>query len=149
MHLGVMLLSVYEVRELGGVTDEEHGRVVEHPVEVALLSLDLDRETCPFVLNSCPKTESKCWRHTTGITRRVCGTGLATDSRETDCQRSCSSWSGSEELGAGEVGDGVGEGECSMGSSALGMDDTLWNALTVEVGEKVDVMEIWERYERL
>ena len=59
MRLGVTLLSVYEVRELGGVADEEHGRVVEHPVEVALLSLDLDSETYPFALNSRTETESK------------------------------------------------------------------------------------------
>ena len=56
MRLGVTLLSVDEVRELGRVADEEHGRVVEHPVEVALLSLDFDSEACPFALNSRSET---------------------------------------------------------------------------------------------
>ena len=43
--LRVTLLSVDEVRELGGVTNEEHRGVVENPVKVALLGLDLDGET--------------------------------------------------------------------------------------------------------
>ena len=46
MRLRVTLLRVDEVGELGGVTNEEHGSVVEDPVEVALLGLDLDSETC-------------------------------------------------------------------------------------------------------
>ena len=124
MRLGIALLSVDEVRELGGVADEEHGRVVEHPVEVALLSLDLDRETCPFVLNSRPKTESKCWRRTTGITHRVCGTGLATDSRETDGQGRLLA-NGVEERRAGKVGDIVRRLEVSMRTRTLGVHDTL------------------------
>ena len=46
MRLRVTLLRVDEVGELGGVTNEEHGSVVEDPVEVALLGLDLNSETC-------------------------------------------------------------------------------------------------------
>lgn len=45
MGLRVPLLCVDEVRELGRVTDEEHRSVVEDPVKVALLSLNLDSET--------------------------------------------------------------------------------------------------------
>ena len=40
--LRVALLGVDKVGELRWVADKEHGSVVEHPVEVALLSLDLD-----------------------------------------------------------------------------------------------------------
>ena len=124
MRLGVTLLSVDEVRELGRVADEEHGRVVEHPVEVALLSLDLDSETCPFALNSRPETESKRWRRTTRITRRVRGTGLATDGRETDGQGRLLA-DGVEERRAGKVGDIVRRLEVSMRTRTLGVYDTL------------------------
>ncbi len=44
VRLRVTLLRVDEVRELRRVADKEHGGVVEDPVEVALLSLDLDSE---------------------------------------------------------------------------------------------------------
>ena len=46
MGLGITLLSVDEVRELGRVADEEDRGVVEHPVEVALLRPELDSEPC-------------------------------------------------------------------------------------------------------
>ena len=64
MSLRVTLLGVDEVRELGWVTDEEHGGVVKHPVEVALLRLDLDGET-------------------SGVTSGVRRSRLATDGGET------------------------------------------------------------------
>jgi hypothetical protein len=41
----VPLLSVNEMRELGGVTDEEDWGIVEHPVPVALVGPQLDRES--------------------------------------------------------------------------------------------------------
>ena len=44
--LGVTLLGVDEVGELGRVTDKEDGGVVEDPVKVTLLGPDLDGETC-------------------------------------------------------------------------------------------------------
>ena len=124
MRLGVTLLSVDEVRELGGVAEEEHGHVIEHPVEVALLSLDLDCETCPFALNSCPETESKRCRRTMRIMRRVCGTGLTTDSQEMDGQERLLA-NGVEERRAGKVGDIVRRLEISMRTRTLGMHDTL------------------------
>lgn len=45
MRLGVTLLGVDEVGELGGVADEEDGCVVKDPVEVTLLGPNLDGET--------------------------------------------------------------------------------------------------------
>ena len=45
MSLRVTLLGVDEVRELRGITDEEDRSVVEHPVQVALVGLDLDSGT--------------------------------------------------------------------------------------------------------
>ena len=124
VRLRVTLLGVDKVRELGGVADEEHGRVVEHPVEVALLSLDLDGETCPFALNSYSETESNRWRRTTRITRRVRGTGLATDGRETDGQGRLLA-DGVEERRAGKVGDIVRRLEVSVRTRTLSVHDTL------------------------
>lgn len=44
MCLRVALLGVDEVREFGGVAEEEDGGVVEHPVQVTLFSPEFDRE---------------------------------------------------------------------------------------------------------
>jgi len=45
MGLGVPLLGVNEMRELGGVSDEEDWGVVEHPVPVTVVGLQLDRKS--------------------------------------------------------------------------------------------------------
>ena len=122
MSLGVTLLSVDEMRELGRITDEEDGSVVEHPIEVTLLSPDLDSETT---------------RVTSGISR----SGLTTDSGEAD---SCTGLGANffEEAGTGEVTDVVGNLEVTVGTSTLGVDDTLWDTLSVEVSEEVNVVEV-------
>ena len=79
--LRVTLLGVDEVGELGGVTKEEDGCVVEDPVPVAFFRPELDCEA-------------------TGITSGVSRTRLATDSREADrCARLRADLG--EELGAG------------------------------------------------
>ena len=99
------------------------------PVEVALLRAHLDREP-------------------TRVTGRVGAAALTTDGRETDGQRACRARGGGEELGACEVGDGVGEGEGPVCACALGVDDSLGDPLMVEVCKKIDVVEIlffrWE-----
>ena len=41
----VTFLSVDEVWEFGGVAQEEDGGVVEHPIQIAFLRLQLDGET--------------------------------------------------------------------------------------------------------
>src|ERR1700729_3989931 len=63
--LRVSLLRVNKVRELGWVANEEDGCVVENPIQVTLLCLQLDRKS-------------------TGVTSGVRGTRLAADSRETN-----------------------------------------------------------------
>ena len=45
MCLGIPLLGVDEMRELGGIAKEEDGGVVEYPIEVSFFSLDLDRKS--------------------------------------------------------------------------------------------------------
>jgi hypothetical protein len=65
VRLGVTLLSVNEVRELGRVPEEEDRGVVEHPVEVTVFGPQLDGEA-------------------TGITGRISGSRLTTDGGESD-----------------------------------------------------------------
>lgn len=48
-----------------------------------------------------------------------------------------------EELRARQMGDVLGDREGPMGTSTLGMDDTLGNTLAIEVGERVEEMEVW------
>ena len=45
MSLRISLLGVNEVREFSRVTDEEDGGVIEDPVQVTLLSLQLDSKS--------------------------------------------------------------------------------------------------------
>jgi hypothetical protein len=63
--LRVPLLCVDEVGELGGVTNKKDRGIVEHPVKVAVIRLELDGET-------------------TRVTGGVGRARLATDGGETD-----------------------------------------------------------------
>lgn len=122
MCLRITLLGVDEVRELGRVANEEDRSVVEYPVPVAFLSPDLDGEP-------------------TGIASSVCRSALASDGGETDGQfRLVPNFV--EELGTGDVGDIVSHLKVSVGTSALGVHHSLRDALTVEVGQKVNVVEV-------
>lgn len=85
----IALLSVDKVRELGGITDKEDGRVVANNVEVALLSVEL---------------ESKPTR----ITSSISAASLATDSGETSKHgRLFTNFT--EELGLGEMRNVMGD----------------------------------------
>ena len=53
MSLRVTLLGVDEVREFGGVPDEEDGGVVEDPIPVAFLGLELDSESSRVTSSVC------------------------------------------------------------------------------------------------
>jgi len=119
--LRITLLSVNEVWELGWVTKEEDWSVVEDPVEVTFLSSHLDRES-------------------TRITSSVWRSRFPTNSRETHGQRSLLSWG--EELCAREVGNVMSGLEDTMSSSSLCVYDSFWNSLSVEVSEKVNVVEV-------
>ena len=123
MRLRVTLLCVDEVRELGGVTDEEHRRIVVHPVPVAFLRPQLNRES-------------------TRVTRSIRRTALATNGGESD---SCASLIAdfAEELRTGEVRDVMRDLEVSVCASTLGMHDTLRDTLAVKVSKEVNVVEVW------
>jgi len=122
MALGMPLLSVDEVRELGGVTDEEDGSVVEDPVPVALI---------------CPEFDGKATRIASGIG----GSRLATDGGEADGSADAFADLLEERL-RGDVAQGVSDLEVAVGTGAFSMDDTLWNTLSVKVSEEVDVVKV-------
>jgi hypothetical protein len=111
-----------EMRELRRVPDKEHRRIVEHPIPIAFLRPQLDRKP-------------------TRVTRGVRRAALTTDGGETDGRAGASADFG-EELGAGEVGDVVCDFEVAVCAGAFGVDDALGDALAVEVGEEVDVVEV-------
>lgn len=102
MSLGVTLLGVDKVGEFGGVSDEEDGSVVEHPVKVALFSSDLDGKA-------------------TGITSGIRGSSFTTDSGESSGSTVPLADLG-EELGRGNVAEVVGQFKVTMCTSAVGMD---------------------------
>lgn len=63
--LGISLLGVDKVGELGGISDEEDRRIVEDPIPVTLIGSQLDRET-------------------TGVAGSISGSRLSTDGGESD-----------------------------------------------------------------
>lgn len=81
----ITLLSVNEVRELGGITDKEDGRVVANNVEIAFLGVELESKT-------------------TGITGSIRAALLAAYSGETSKHGSLLA-NFTEELGLAEVCD--------------------------------------------
>ena len=122
MRLRVTLLRVDEVGELGGVTDEKHGSVVEDPVEVALLRFDLDREPCDDVSLPCTRPEA-CPR-TSRVTGGVRGTRLAANGGEPHGDGGLRA-DFLEERRAREVGDVVGDFKVPIGARTLRVDNTL------------------------
>jgi len=117
------LLGVNEVGELDGITDEEHGGVVAHHVVVALFGVELEGETA--------------W-----VALRVGGAFFAGDGGE-------AGEDGGLLAGLEEVGGGVGgnvfryfkDTECT---GAFSVDDALWGAFAVEVGEFVNESHVVE-----
>lgn len=123
--LGVALLGVDEDGELGGVTEEEDGGVVEDPVPVTLFSVELDSEA-------------------TRITRAVRRALLTTDGGEASEQLGLLA-NALEHVDDGDVANVIGNLELTKGASTLGVNNTLWDSLSVEVCEKVDQVEVLEQ----
>jgi hypothetical protein len=120
--LRVALLSVDEVRELGGVSDEEDGGVVENPVPVTLLGPELDGEAS----------------RVTGSVRRA---GLSSDGGKSDRSANFGANAGEKRI-RGDITQIVGDLKVSMGSSTLGMNLSQgceWNT---------DQIEMYKQYSR-
>lgn len=109
IRLGVPLLRMNKHGELARIADEEDGRVVEDPVMVALVGVELDGEA-------------------TGIAGGIWGTLLAADGGEAG-DAVCLFADSAEHVHAGEVGDIVGYFEGSVGAGSFGVDDTLGDTL--------------------
>lgn len=122
--LGVSLLSVNKVRELGRVPQKEDGCVVGDQIPVTILGLELYRES-------------------TRVSRIVTGTTLSSDGRESDCQGTLGTLF--KHGGETEVFESVCTLPDTMSTSSLGVNDSLRNSLSVEMGEKVDQVEILEQ----
>ena len=105
MSLGVPLLGVNEVGELGGVSQEEDRGVFEHPVPVTFLRPELDSET-------------------TGVASGVSRPRLASNGGETNGGSSFLTNGLQERLG-GDVAQIVGDLEVTVGTSTFGVDLTL------------------------
>jgi len=124
MSLRVTLLSVNEVRELHGVSKEEDGSVVVNVIPISLLRSQLDRET-------------------SRVTSSVGRSTLSSDSRETSSSANLGS-DLREELCASQVGNVVGDLKSTVSSCSLGMNDTFGDALSVEVSEGINQVEVLE-----
>jgi hypothetical protein len=114
---------VDEVRELGSIAEEENGSVVGDNVPVALVGPELDGESS--------------W-----VAGTVMGTRFATN-----CGETYGDWhllSGLEHVGAGKIIHSIRGLVVSMGTAALCVHNTLWNALAVEVGKEIDQVEVLE-----
>ena len=96
MRSRIPLLCVDEAGEHDGIVDEEDGGVVADQVPVALLGVDFDGESAR-------------------VADGVCRAALATDSRETDSQRSLLADLG-EDGGAAVLGDVVGNLQVAEGA---------------------------------
>ena len=118
----ITFLRVDEVRELGGISEEEDGRVVRHDVPVALVRLHLDGEAAR-------------------VPRAVVRAGLAAHRREADGDGARLAFF-AEDVGDGEVRERVRALEVAVGAAALGVDDALGDPLAVEVREQVDQVEV-------
>lgn len=122
---GMPFLSMDEVRELGRVAQEEDGRVVGDHVPVALIGTELDAEA-------------------SRITSAVVRTGLATDGGEAD-SNGAFLVGNAEDIGLAQIFHRLGALEGTMGTTALGVDDSLGDPFTVEVGDEIDQVEVLQQ----
>lgn len=122
--LRITFLGMDEVREFGRISQEEDGCVIRHDVPVTLIRPHLDGEAS--------------W-----VASTVVGALLATDRRKSN-----SNWTflslRAEDVRDRQIIQRIRALEVSMSATAFGMDDTLWDTLTVEVGEQINQVEILE-----
>jgi hypothetical protein len=121
----VTLLGVDEVRELRGVAEEEDGGVVGNHVPVAFVSPELDTEAAR-------------------VAGQVRSTALAADGGETDTDGAFLIFGG-EDVCHAKVVERIGCLVETVGSTTLGVNDTLGDTLAVEVRKQVDQVVVLEK----
>jgi len=100
--LRVSLLSVDEVGELGRVTNEENGSIIEYPIPVTFISPELESET-------------------TRVTSSISRTRFSSNSGETSCDADFLAYI-LEEGYRGKITQIVSDLEVPVSASTLGMD---------------------------
>jgi hypothetical protein len=118
------LLRVDEVGELHGITDEEHGGVVAHHVEVALFGVELQRESAHV---------------TPGVGRAE----LTGDGGEASEHRGL--LARLQEVGLRVLGDVRGDFELTERAGSLGVGAALGHTLTVEASKLLDQRNVVEQ----
>jgi hypothetical protein len=121
MRCWVPLLRVDKMRKLCWIAQKEHRCVVRHNIPIALVCSELYRET--------PRVASTIMR-----------TRLATHCREANSDGARLALL--EDVCYAQVFKRVCGCIGTMSSRTLGVDDTLWNALAVEMRKKVDEVMI-------
>lgn len=113
------------VRKLHRILDEEHGKVIADEIEVALIGVELDRET-PHV------------------PRRIRRAALARDRGESDKDRRALAGLG-EKRRARELRERFVAFEVAMRAGASSVHDALGNALMIEVNDLLAEDEVFEK----
>jgi len=121
---GVSLLGMDEIRELNRILNEENRGVVTNHVVVTILSIELDGKT-------------------SGISVAIVGTTLTGNSGEAG-ENGSSLANVLKEFGLGELRNIMSKFKVTMGTSTLGVDNSLRNTLSVEVSELVNKVEVLE-----
>ena len=107
------------------VSEEEDRGIVEDPIPIPLFGVELDREAS---------------RIPSGVRRSLF---------TSDCGKTCNTFcllaNSIKHIQRSQITDVVRDLEFSICSSALGMDDSFRNTLTVEVGEEINQVEILEK----
>ena len=123
--VGLGLAGVDDVGELDAVLNEEHRDVVADQVEVALVGVELDRET-------------------SGVAHGISGPARAEDGREPAEDLSLLALL-SQEAGLGDRGGGAVGLEYAVRRCAAGVHDALRDALVVEVRDLLPQVEVLEQ----
>ena len=123
--VGMGLARVDDVGELDAVLDEEHRDVVADQVEVALVGVELDRESA-------------------GVAHRVGRPARAQDRREPAEDLRLLALA-AEEAGLGDRRGGAVGLEHAVRRGAAGVHDALGDALVVEVGDLLAQVEVLEK----
>lgn len=118
----VSLLGVKEVWELNWVIDEEDWSIVSNHIIISLLGVKLDGKAS--------------W-----VSDGICSSSLTSDGGESEEEWGLLA-NLVEEGSLGELGHILGNLEDSVGTRSFGMDNSLWNSLSIEVSELVNEGEV-------